>query len=459
MGGQERTQPEGEDHSAYRTLASRSCGQLFDRQAITAFLSYLALSVLIFGRGVLAHPSSAYLGRGPDAQQYIWFIAWWAHAISHHLNPFLTTVVWAPSGGNLAWATDFPLAASLLYPLTRLWGPILSSNVLHLIAPPLAGWSTFVLCRYVVQRFWPAWLGGCLFAFSPCVLTGMIGSVFLMLVFPLPLAIWATLRRLGGELEARGFVIILVVLLVAQFLMSPEIFASAALFGAIAIALAARPASTTERTYLRSAALSIILAYAISAAILLPYLYYMFAFGMPPGLIFPPLQMCIDLVNFFVPTRLNQLGNLTPLGEIVRHFPNLLSESGGYICLPLLAIVVLFARERWRERRARFMVYMLAWASVLAMGPLLQILGHRMIPLPAAALVVVPLLDKSIPARFMIYAYLALAVIVVMWLAEKKRTSGKKGLPLDTGHRNPAIYAAQSIYVVLDQCSRGSWLL
>src|SRR5580704_6991822 len=183
MGGRQRTEPESENHSAYRTLAISS-GQLFDRQAIAAFLSYLALSVLIFGRGVLAHPTDAYIGQGPDPQVYIWFLAWWAHAISHHLNLFFPTVVWAPSGGNLAWACDFPLAACLLYPITRIWGPIVSSNVLHLIAPPLAGWSSFVLCRYLAPRFWPAWLGGFTFAFSPPMLTGMADGLLLMLVFP-----------------------------------------------------------------------------------------------------------------------------------------------------------------------------------------------------------------------------------------------------------------------------------
>src|SRR5438105_3730620 len=113
MAGQERSQQAREDASAYRAPDSNSAGQIFDRQAIAAFVSYLALSVLIFGRGVLAHPANVYLGQGPDAQQYIWFMAWWAHAISHRLNPLLVTLVWVPSGANLAWATDFPLAACL----------------------------------------------------------------------------------------------------------------------------------------------------------------------------------------------------------------------------------------------------------------------------------------------------------------------------------------------------------
>jgi hypothetical protein len=397
----------------------RPVAQLFDRQAVSAFLSYLAVSLLIFGRGVLANPASVYLGRGPDAQQYIWFLAWWAHAISHHVNPFLTTAIWAPSGANMAWTTDFPLAACLLYPITRLWGPIAACNVLRLIAPPLAGWSAFVLCRYIVRRFWPAWLGGWVFAFSPYMLTGMVGSLFLMLVFPVPLAVWATLRRLAGELEARSLVTILVVLLVVQFLSSPEIYASAALFGAIAIALAARMGPAEERARLRSAASSIILAYAISAATLLPYLYYLFAFEMPRGLLFAPWQMCVDLVNFFVPTSLDQLGSLPLFGAIEYRLLNLLSESGGYLGLPLLAIIALFARERWRERSGKFVVLLFACACGLAMGPFLEVLGYRLLPLPGAGLAVIPLIDKALPARFIMYAYLVAAVVVAMWLAEK----------------------------------------
>jgi hypothetical protein len=66
-----------------RPVVRGNAARLFDRQATTTF-SYLALSLLIFGRGVLAHPASAYLGRGPDPHLYIWFQACWAYAISHH---------------------------------------------------------------------------------------------------------------------------------------------------------------------------------------------------------------------------------------------------------------------------------------------------------------------------------------------------------------------------------------
>jgi hypothetical protein len=425
MGERERSQPARAEDTAHHAPDLRASAQLFGRQAICAFLSYFALSVLIFGRGVIAHPATIYMGQGPDPDVYIWYLAWWAHAISHGLNPLITNAVWTPAGASLAWSTDFPLASCLLYPITRLWGPIVSSNILHLVAPPLAGWSTFVLCRYLVRSFWPAWLGGCLFAFSPYMLTGMADGLLLMLVFPVPLAVWATLRCLAGDLKARSFLIIIVLLLVGQFLLAIEIVATAAVFGAIAIFLAARRSSTDEYARLRTVGWLIVSAYAISALILSPYLYYMFTLERPHGFIVSPWREAIDLVNFVIPTRLNQLGRIPLFQTITHRYLSSLYDCGGYVGLPLLLIVVLLACERWHDRSSRLIVYMFASACMLAMGPFLEIIGYRLLPLPGAALAAIPLIDKAQPGRLMLYAYVALAIIVAKWFAEE---SGRKGL-------------------------------
>ena len=397
----------------------------FDRYAAAAFLSYLALSILIFGRGVLASPKTVYIGQGPDPQTFIWYLTWWAYTISHRLNPFMTNVVWAPSGASLAWSTDFPLASCLLYPITQLWGPIVSCNVLHIIAPPLAGWSMFVLCRYLVWRFWPAWIGGFVFAFSSYMLTGMADGLLLMLVFPLPLAVWATLRRLANEITARGFLAITVLLLIIQFLLAIEIIATAAFFGAIALFLAARWSSTDEYRRLLSVACLVASAYVISALILSPYLYLMFSRERPHEFILSPWRTSMDAVGLFIPTILNELGNLSIFQTIAHQFLASLYDCGGYVGLPLVVIVALFARARWHDPASRLTVSMFVIACVLAMGPFLEILGWRILPLPGAALAGLPLIDKAQPGRLMLYAYLALAVIVAKWLAEE---GGRKEL-------------------------------
>ncbi|HVA40667.1 MAG TPA: hypothetical protein VNF49_08380, partial [Candidatus Binataceae bacterium] len=390
--------------------------RLFDRQAAGAFPLYLALSLLIFGRAAIGNPATVYVGRGPDPQLYIWFMAWWAHAISHGLNPFLTSVIWAPSGVNLAWTANMPLAAWLVYPITRGFGPIVSYNLLCLLAPALAGWSAFALCRYVVREFWPAMFGGLLFAFSPYVLSRMLGNMDLTLVWPIPLAVYVTLRRLDDNLGPRGFVVALAILVAAQFLLFAEIVASATLFGAIAIALAAPAMAPRERRRLLATVAPIAAAYAVAAVIVSPYLYYMFAFPVPSGKIFSPWHFAIDLASFVVPTTVNQLGRVPLFAPIAHRFRAEMAETGAYLGLPMLAIVILFARERWNAPGGRFLIHMLIVICVLAMGPRLEFAGRITIGLPGSALGHLPLLNKALPARFMMYAYLTLAVMVAMWL-------------------------------------------
>ena len=76
--------------------------------------------------------------------------------------------------------------------------------------------------------------------------------------FSVPLAIWTTLRALAGEVGRRRYVVIMAPLLVVQFLMSLEVFATIALFAAIATALAYRLAQKkiTRRCSRRQAQLS-----------------------------------------------------------------------------------------------------------------------------------------------------------------------------------------------------------
>ena len=92
---------------ADQTLSSRA----LDRQALGAFLLYLTLSLLFFGRGLIGHFSTWYIGGGPDSAAFMWFLNWWAYAATHRVNAILTKLLFAPAGVNLAWATTVPLAA------------------------------------------------------------------------------------------------------------------------------------------------------------------------------------------------------------------------------------------------------------------------------------------------------------------------------------------------------------
>jgi hypothetical protein len=62
-----------------------------------------------------------------------------------------------------------------------------------------------------------------------------------------------------------------------------------------------------------------------------------------------------------------------------------------------------------------------ALALLAALGTAWHVAGHRVVPLPWAALVDAPLFDNVLPVRFALYASLAAAVIVASWAARARR--------------------------------------
>jgi hypothetical protein len=274
MGEREHGQPAREDDSPYPEPNVAPDAHLFDRQSAGAFAFYLALSLFFFGRGLLGNSSPYIIGKGPDPGVFVWLMAWWPHAIDHGLNPFLARTIFAPGGANLAWALCDPLAMLLVLPLTLTAGPIVTHNAVMLLAPALAGWAAFVMCRCLAGSYWPAWLGGFIFGFSPYIQGGMLGHEQIVLVFPIALIVWIVLRRLAGEISARRFVAAMVVLLIIQFGCFIEGFATAAVSGAMALGLALLFTAGDARRRLWLLVPSLAAAYAIAAVLLSPFLVF-----------------------------------------------------------------------------------------------------------------------------------------------------------------------------------------
>jgi len=149
---------------------------------LLALLAFCFLSVGLFGRTVIFSPSSKYIGLGPDPSQYMWALAWWPHALARRLNPFMVSAVWAPLDYNLAWFTSIPGPSLIMWPVTRLLGPVVAYNLWCLLAPATAAWSAFILCRYIARSFWSALLGGYLFGFSSYMVGQMFGHLDLSLI-------------------------------------------------------------------------------------------------------------------------------------------------------------------------------------------------------------------------------------------------------------------------------------
>jgi hypothetical protein len=106
------------------------------RHFAMAGLAYAGLSYLLLAHG--APLTRSILGTTSDPLTFIWFLAWWPHALLHHLNPLHALLIWQPAGLDLVWTTSVPVLALLMIPVTLGWGPMLSYNLLTLAAPVLA---------------------------------------------------------------------------------------------------------------------------------------------------------------------------------------------------------------------------------------------------------------------------------------------------------------------------------
>jgi len=383
--------------------------------AAAVFLGYLLVSFVLYALPVLGRFGTAFVGAGHgDARFFVWDLVWWPHALGNGLNPFHPTVVWAPSGLHMAWATGIPGPALALAPITLAFGPVVASNAVSIVAPALSGWAAYLLCRRVTDRLWPSIAGGYLFGFSSYEAGQLHGHINLFLVFPVPLAAYLVVRRLEGSLSRRWFVWLLAVVLVGEFLISTEVSATMAFFGGLALVGAAwfHPGL---RPRLRTLVRELAMAYAIAGVALAPYLFSV-AVGFPVGPIRPLGSSAEDLLSFFVPRRTVLVGG-GALRATSRAFPANMSEDGGYLGLPLLTALVHLAWTRWREPLTRGLLLFAGAAAILSMGTWLHVDGHPVLPLPWSVLGRLPILEDALPPRFTLYLWLAVAVLMARWLS------------------------------------------
>ncbi len=391
----------------------------FDLPGLFALALYFVLAGLFFARGLDGRWSTTYIGKGVDPQLLMWLVAWWPHALSHGLNPLYTRAVWAPDGVNLAWSTCMPLVSLPAVPLVLTMGPVFAYDLACVTAVTLAGWCAFILCRYLSGEYWAALAGGYVFGFSAYMLGQTAAHLDLILTFPIPLFTLLLIRGLRANLAWRSLVAGLVLVLVAQFLLFVELFATMTLFASIGLIVVLVAGSSAEKTRAVNLLPTVVLSYAIALVAVSPFLYYMFALGYEPGAPHPPLLYSTDLLNLVIPTSTMELGRAAPLRSIAAHFLGYIFEAGGYIGIPLMLIVAAFARRHWSEGWARSLVLVLIVTVVLSLGPFLVVGGRPIIPLPGLAVGTLPLIGKALPARLMLYAFLVLAVITALWLGNR----------------------------------------
>ena len=413
-------------------LACVSCTSGPERRAQSqrALLSHLAAIAVYTAASLIFLNPSPLLGftRHPyedpsgDPQVFVWGLAWYSHAIAHGLDLIFTKAVFSPVGYNLAWSTTILGPSLLVYPVTRYFGPIVSYNLLFQLAPVLSAYAAFALCYHVTRSALPALAGGFIYGFSSHAQFES-ANLHLALSFILPLITLLFLLRVENRIGRFEFASLLAICLIFQMLSSPEIFASASMFGVLALAIGWRMAGERWRLRARTTIRDTIWIVALVVAVLSPYFRHFVPspFGLLP--IYNPAHCSIDLLNFLVPTETSIVGNSCPARALHANF-NAGTEPVGYLgLLSFLALVAVISPSSKPERATaveRILTILLLVICVMALGPVIRLNGAAIAPGPWLLAVPMPILNNALPARFMLYAFLLLAVLASIWFADRR---------------------------------------
>ncbi|HEX6724102.1 MAG TPA: hypothetical protein VF073_02555 [Gaiella sp.] len=380
-----------------------------------AFGIYLCLSVLFFGRNVVAHPADRVVGdAAADKTLYMWSLEWWPFALGRGRNPLDVDRAWAPHGFDFGLGTGGGGLGLLAAPLTSLLGPVPTYNMLILAAPALAAATGFALAQRVTGRFAPSLVGGYVFGFSSYELGRILGHLPLAFVALVPLVPYLVLLRRDGALSQRRFVVLLAGVLVVQFLILPQIFFTLVVMGAVtALAACVLFGRRAVRKTLGEAAAALAVALIVVSPILV---YAVVSDASPPAR--SPFAGSADVLNYVVPTRRTWL---RPPGAeaIAQHFTGSGAEHGAYLGLPLIALVVLGAVRRPISRGRWLLVVVLAAAVVLSLGTRIKVAGEVVGIGPWAALAPFPVVGSALPIRLTMYVALVAGLLVALALADR----------------------------------------
>ncbi len=334
--------------------------------------------------------------------------------------------------------TTMPLLGIVGFPITLLFGPIATFNVLLDVAIFASALSFYVMAKRFVAWSPAAFVGGLAYGFSPFTAATANGHLFLLFQAIPPLVIYFVDRFLRSPSTSPWWSGVAIGLcFVAQFFISTEAFASLVVMTFLAVVVAGGYALLKHTPLRQHAALDrrrlLTLAGCTAAVIALGVGYGAWVAVAGPHHIIGPAQpasaiagVTIDPVGLVVPT-LDQhftlghaaLGNTLvalrdPNWNIVFDSP---IENGSYVGAPLLIALIVAAIVLRRKRLALFCTVMAAGALVLSLGSHLHVDGHRTgVPLPFIVIEHLPLLNSSIAARWMTYFWLFAALLLVLLL-------------------------------------------
>jgi hypothetical protein len=403
------------------TLWARSQGlrqSKLPHPRLWAFGGYLVLALLTVGWYPISDLSHVCpCAQNTDPPTYMWALGWWPHAILHGLNPFVSNYVWSPGGANVTRSATIPTAALALWPVTALFGPVVSYNVLMIASPILAAFTAYLLCRRITGRELPALAAGYLFGFGPYEFAQLTVHANISPIFLIPVMVHVALRRVDGELSRRTYLAAMAAVLLAQMGLSTETLATSVVIGLIVMIGARFMAPREQRRRVNGLLLETVGAGAIALLIASPFVYYALLKGGSPQEWPLADAYGLDLLNPIFPTQATWLGNET-FRALSQTFNGAnVGESDGYLSLPIIIGFIVWAARTQRRLLVRLLLLAIGASVLLALGAHLHVAGVQTLELPFNWVKNWPVFRLLTPSRAFVYVALAVTIGIAAWLA------------------------------------------
>jgi hypothetical protein len=375
---------------------------------VAAFAAYQLLALAAWWH-LLASGLSELPAGSADPGQEVWFLAWLPHALGAGTNPFLSHAIYAPDGVNLLSNTSFDLLGLLFAPVTVLAGPVAALDVASLMAPAVSALAAFALCRRYV-RWWPAaFAGGLVYGFGPFLATDLRYAHLDLTWLALPPVVLLLLDELLARQRRRPLPTgaLLGAVVVAQFFVSTEMLAITAITVAVTLVVVtlARPRSVGPR--LRAAWSGLAAAVAVAGAAL-AYPVWMVVDG--PRHVDGAVWRVVGQISASVSAAVAPHAELAGVAFVS-------GGNGSYLGIALLAVLAAGAVAYWRSAALRLALALVVACYLLSLGYELHVGRTSLhVPLPAAVLGHLPLVDSIVPERFAamvdLFAGVALAIVL-----------------------------------------------
>lgn len=387
--------------------------------------------------GQLATAAAGFAGR--DSWQHVWY-QWWLKETLLELGiwPDSVTYLYYPLGAEHPVLALHPYVPLVSLPLTLLFGPLVSYNLVFWLSFILSGLSGYLLCRYLCRQPAAAWVGGLIFAFYPNRLGHAVaGHLLLTSNYFLPLYALSLLILLDRpSLKTalwHGLITALLALAQPTHIGYGIIPVFLFLVGGQVIETALQPSANVQKeqhdpvirhSFMRSFAW-LAAAGLLALVLFLPFAWPIFSQSQQGDLAYLTpenvTEHSTDLLAFLMPSPYNpilaQTGLVPAFSQSIIGGLRDLEEQLAYPGLVVLGLAGLAIWQHWRV--ARVWLGLTLGCGLLSLGPLLKIGGQvTTILLPYAWLIDLPFFTWSrTPGRLNETVMLGLAVLAALGAA------------------------------------------